>query len=326
MKDKKNTISNNNFKDIIRNLPNQNLKNLENIEKIKKESEKYFLLNKSSENKLKLLESNIINKIHKEKYINLLDENILEKITIFLKNISKLNPNILLSIEQQLKFTDIEPVNINIKDLEENKRFLEKKNLKYKNKKYLLKIENKNLKNQIFELLQSNENLIKQLKILENNFEKISYQKIDLEINFKELKRHNENILENEKKRDKKISEYNELKLIMEENIRLDKEKNDYEENKKKILYNKFKENIFSISHFDIIKNITQYLTVKDINNFNLTCKIINISFKNNLECMRDYYKKIISLHKNKLKENKQYDFKKEYFINNNEIEKLFKL
>ena len=303
-------------------------KKLKIIEKGQKDAEKYFKSRDATENKLKLLESNLKKKVFLEKRANnTLEEKTLDKISIILKNISELDLNVIKHLDQtnQKKNAEIQTDQEDIKALTDKILDLEKDNENLLKKKTDFKSEIELLKTEISQIQNNHEKINKELKNLQVTFEEVSSQKSDMEIKLKELTRYNENLLENVKKHDKLIKEYNDLKIAMEDNIKVDKEKYDYEENKRIFLYNENKGNIMLVTHFDLMNNITQFLSVKDFNNLFLANKGINYTLKNSRECMSIYYNQLLSLHKSKIFEFENYDLKKEYKINDNEVEKLFK-
>ena len=160
---------------------------------------------------------------------------------------------------------------------------------------------------------------------MQTNFEEVSSQRSDIEIKLKELTRYNENLLENVKKHDKLIKEYNELKAAMEDSIKLEREKFEYEETKRNNIYSEFKGNFMSIPQMDILNEITVYLPGRDIGNLILTCRNVYYSFRNNKECVQNYYDNLILQYKKKLTQLSNFDVKTEYKIGDPEIEKLFK-
>jgi chromosome segregation ATPase len=301
-------------------------KKLKILEKGQKEAERYFKARDANENKLKLLESNIKKKILLEKKANnAFDEKTLEKISEILKKISELDISILKNFEQPKKNNETQTDEEDIKVLNDKVNKLEKENENLRTKKIKFKSEIEVLKNEVSNLQNINEKQGKELKILQTNFEEVSSKRSDIEIKLKELTRYNENLVENVKKHDKLIKEYNELKTAMEESIKLEREKYDYLENKRSNIYNEFKSNFMCIPQMDILNEITVFLLSKDIGNLMVSCKNVYYSFKNNKECIRNYFVGVISQYKNKLNKLANFDLKNEYNLNDSETERLFK-
>jgi len=325
----------NNQGQILTNSSNPNTKNnifeeaakkLKVLEKAQKESERYFKARDANENKLKLLESNLKKRVLLEKKANnTLDEKTLEKISEILLKISELDPNQIKYFDQPKKNIDTQTEEEDFKKLTDKLNKMEKENETLHTKKLKFKSEIEILKNEISNLQSINEKQSKELKILQVNFEEISSQKSDIEIKLKELTRYNENLLENVKKHDKLIKEYNDLKSAMEDSIKLEREKYEFEENKRNNIYNEFKGNFISILQMDILNEITVFLPCKDIGNIMRICKNVYYSFKNNKECVKNYYINLIIQYKKKLIQMNNYDVKSDYKIRDSEIERLFK-
>lgn len=301
-------------------------KKLKILEKGQKEAERYFKARDITENRLKLLESNLKKKVLLEKKANnTIDEKTLEKITQVLKTISELDSNLLTyfdipkrSIDSQTEDEDISELNNKIESLQKENENLHTKKIKLKAEIEVLRSELQNLKN-------NNEKYLKELKNLQVSFEEISSQKSDIEIKFKELQRYNENLTENVKKHDKLIKEYNELKIAMEDSIKIEREQYDFEENRRNITFNEYKNNLMVIPQMDILNEITQFLPIKDISYLLLCCKTIHFSFKNNKECILNYYHNLLKQHKNRIYQLTNVDIKLEYKLSDVEIERLFK-
>lgn len=301
-------------------------KKLKILEKGQKEAERYFKARDAFENKLKLLESNLKKKVFLEKKANsTLDEKTLERISDILKSISELEPNVIkyidkpkISVETQTEEEDIKLLNDKVTKLEKENETLHLKKKKLKSELEILKAEVSNLQD-------INERQSKELKSIQANFEEVSSERSDIEIKVKELTRYNENLLENVKKHDKLIKEYNELKAAMEDSIKLEREKYDYEEIKRSNIYNEFKSNFMSIPQMDILNEITAFLPSKDVGNLISTCRNIYYSFRNNKECVKNFYDNLIIQYKKKINQLSNLDLKTEYRIGDPEIEKLFK-
>ena len=301
-------------------------KKLKVLEKGQREAERYFKARDANENKLKLLESNIKRKVFLEKKANnTLDENTLDKISEILKNISRLDTSVIKYFDQPKKNNETQTEEEDIKTLIDKIAKLEKENESLHSKKIKFKSEIEISKVEISNLQNVNEKQAKELKNLQASFEEVSSQRSDIEIKLKELTRYNENLLENVKKHDKLIKEYNELKSAMEDSIKLEREKYDFEESRRNNIYSEFKGNFMSIPQMDILNEITDFLPGKDIGNLILTCKNVYYSFKNNKVCVRNYYTNLIDLYKKKVSHLNSFDIKTEYKIGDCEIERLFK-
>lgn len=301
-------------------------KKLKILEKGQKEAERYFKARDAFENKLKLLESNLKKKVILEKKANnTLDEKTLERISEILKNISDLDPSVIRYIDQPKISVETQTEEEDLKSLSDKIAKLEKENEQLQAKKIKFKSEIEVLRNEVANLQNINEKQAKELKNLQANFEEVSSQRSDIEIKLKELTRYNENLLENVKKHDKLIKEYTELKAAMEDSIKLEREKYEYEEAKRNNIYSEFRGNFMSIPQMDILNEITVFLPGKDIGNLVRTCKNIYYSFKNNKECVKHFYNNLIVLYKKKINQLSNYDVKTEYKIGDPEIERLFK-
>jgi len=301
-------------------------KKLKILEKGQKEAERYFKSRDTFENKLKLLESNLKRKVILEKKVNsTFEEKTLERISDILRSISELDPNVIKYIDQPKVSIETQTEEEDLKSLNDKVTKLEKENENFLKKKIKLKSELELVKNEVNDLLNLNEKQSKELKILQANFEEVSSQRSDIEIKLKELLRYNENLLENVKKHDKLIKEYTELKAAMEDSIKLEREKFEHEETKRNNIYSEFKSNFMSIPQMDILNEITVFMSGKDIGNLIRTCKNVYYSYKNNKECVKDFYENLILQYHKKIKQLSNFDVKTEYKINDPEIERLFK-
>lgn len=301
-------------------------KKLKILEKGQKEAERYFKARDAFENKLKLLESNLKKRVILEKKANnTLDEKTLERISDILRNISELDPSVIKYIDQPKTSSETQTEEEDLKALNDKLAKLEKENENLHAKKIKFKSEIEVLKNEVANLQNLNEKQAKELKILQTNFEEVSSQRSDIEIKLKELTRYNENLLENVKKHDKLIKEYNELKAAMEDSIKIEREKFEFEEAKRNNIYAEFKGNFMSIPQMDILNEISVFLAGKDVGNLIRTCKNVYYSFKNNKECVKNFYDNLILQYKKKISQLSKFDLKTEYKIGDPQIENLFK-
>ncbi len=289
-------------------------KKLKILEKGQKEAERYFQARDAFENKLKLLESNLKKRVILEKKANnTLDGNTLERISEILRKISELDSSVIrcidqpkISVETQTEEEDLKLLNDKITKLEKENENLHAKKIKFKSEIEVLKNEVSNLQN-------ITEKQAKEIKMLQTNFEEVSSQRSDIEIKLKELTRYNENMLENVKKHDKLIKEYNELKGAMEDSIKLEREKFEFEEVKRNNFYAEFKRSFLCIPQMDILNEITDFLPGKDVGNLIRTCKNVYYSFKNNKYCVKNFYINLILQYKKKISQLINFDVKTEY-------------
>jgi chromosome segregation ATPase len=291
------------------------------------DSHKYFKKRDAIENRLKQFESNLKKKVFMEKNItNNLNEKTLQQISDILKKISTLDKNVLnlidnpkRSIEIQTEFEDENSFRNKIDNYEKNEKKLKEKKSKLKTNIREIKTENEILK-------EKNENLIKQNEYLKKDFEQISKINKDIEDQIKNLNLKNEEYSHFEEKYSKILKEYDELKFAMEDNIKNDREKYDFEENKRNEIHFMYMGNFNIIPQLDILNEVTQFLPNKDIANVIRISKDINISFKNNKKCVKNYFYNLIQNYKKKVIKLENLDIKMEYRVNNEELEKLFKL
>jgi chromosome segregation ATPase len=300
---------------------------LEVLSEKQNDSDKYFKKRDANENKLKQLESNLKKKVFMEKnFASNLNEKTLQQISDVLRKISSLDKNILnlidnpkRSIEIQTHIEDENSLRNKIDNFEKNQKKLKEKKLKLKTEIKEIKTENEILK-------EKNENLNKQNDYLKKDYDHISKINKELEDQIKKLNLKNEELSFNEEKYSKILIEYEELKSAMEDMIKNDREKYDFEENKRNEIHFMYMGNFNIIPQLDILNEVTQFLNVKDISNVMRLSKDIHISFKNNKKCMKNYFYNLVQIYKKKVVKLENLDTKMEYRVNNEELERLFKM
>jgi hypothetical protein len=292
------------------------------------DSQKYFKKREAIDNKLKQLESNLKKKVFMENnIITKLNEKTLDKISDFLKKINNMDKDIINLIDRQKQSikiqTEEDNENIYLRNKIEN---LENYIKKIKEKKLKLKAEIKEIKIENQNLTENYISLKKQNDILKKEFSKIIEINKELEDQNNKFKLRNEEFIHNDEKCIKIVKEYNELKSAMEDFIKIDKEKCEFEEIKRGEINDFKKKNINLILNLDILNEVSQFLNVKDIGNLMQLSKDFNESFKNNKKCVQNYFHYLLQNYKKKINKLEKNETKNEYKINNEEIEKLFKL
>jgi chromosome segregation ATPase len=300
-------------------------KKLQKIEIDRKNAEKYFKDKEMAENKMKLLESNLKKKVKLEKRATLgLEEKTLEKMQILLKSLSNVDLNLINKIEVSEKSSkEVQTENEDTQILKDKLSTLEKENEKnlFKKKEYkkqieLLKSEMENLKN-------FNEKISKENKLLQHNLEEMTNLKNELENRSKEYQMRIDQLNETLQKSQRSLVDYEELKKMMEEKLMNEKESVELEEQRKESLIKKGHLNIFI--YYDMIDQVTKFLPASDVINLKRTNRSIYQNVEKNLNCMNQFYKSVIFSYKKKLHELSSLDIKKEYIVNDMEIERLIK-
>lgn len=300
-------------------------KKLQKIEMDRKNAEKYFKEREMAENKLKLLESNLKKKVKLEKRAYQgLEEKTIEKVEILLKSLSNVDLNIINKIEvSQKTSTEVQTDNEDTQNLKDKLSLLEKENEKNLTKKKEYKKQIELHKSEIDNLKAFNEKISKENKLLQNNLQEITAIKVEYENRLKDYQMKIDNLNETLEKSQKSLFDYEELKKMMEEKLMDEKETLELEEQRKESLIKKGNLNI--LINYDLIDQVTKYLTPSDIINLKKTNRTTYLSIEKNINCMNHFYINLINCYKKKIHELSSLDIKKEYIVNDMEIERLIK-
>jgi hypothetical protein len=302
-------------------------KKLQKIEKDRHQAEKYFKERENAENKMKLLESNLKKKVKLDKRAALgLEEKTVEKMQTLLKSLTNVDVGMINKIEISEKNSQhVQTEQEDTQVMKEKLITLEKENEKSMTKKKEYKKQIELFKSEIETLKSFNQKLSKENKLLQHNLEESGNSKHDLEIKNKDLILQIENLNEIVRKSQQTLKDYEELKKIMEEKLRIETQSLEIEEQRRDSAVKNHKGSLKLLIYFDLIDQVTKFLPAADVMNLKKADKMIYDGIDNNLRCMNSFYKNLIISYKKKLQEISSLDIKKEYLVSDIEIERLIK-
>jgi chromosome segregation ATPase len=301
------------------------VKKLEILEQKQKRSEMTVKQKERYDNTLKSMEAQLKRRVQLDRLISLgINENTISQIELFIRNISNVNLESLKKLGNISKSNkDVQTEADDIDKIKNGLQELEKENVELNEKKQKYKKEVDSIKAELKEYKENNEKLLKENKHLNYNLEELNNEKLSLEIKVKDINREKESLLEQIKKMEKINSDYNDLKKIMEEKIQNDREKVELEDRSRNNLIELFRGNVKVIIYLKQFHHITKYLSPTDILNLKLTNSAIRDEIDSNIDCVKGYYNQICKEQYSKIKELSNLDVKKEYCINETEIESL---
>jgi len=302
-------------------------KKLQLIEKKQKAAEKYFKERENNEAKLKLIESNLKKKVKSDKRSSFgLEERTAEKLQNLLRTLSTVDLSLLNLIEKK----GVEKISTTIQtDGEDSESLnskliqLEKENEKNLNKRREYKSEIEIYKSEIENLKTLNEKITKENKLLQDNLEEMTKSKKYLESKLKEFKSKNEELITQLNKSEVLLKEYEELKQIMEEKLEVEKENIELEENNRTNILNSLRGNLKILPYLNILSNVTKFLEPKDLDNLKCTSRVFYESIEKDNLTLKNYYRSIILKYKQKVNELDKMDMRKEYLVNDTQVEKF---
>ena len=295
----------------------------------KPHSNKYFLQKSSQTAKLLSLETSLQNKIITSKSSqHNITRSTLEKMKNLSMFLSKLNPSTLTQLNSSYsnkKTASTQTDEDETSMLHEKLLLLEKENqtnitalTKYKKDLQLIQKENTDLKSQ-------NDKLITQNKQLQSTIDELSKTKIDLEKEIQNFKTENQNINNTLLSLNHTLKELEQSKKLYQEKIDLKGKQiqcklyNDIQQ------YQLTSNKILFLVNNNLFTYVTNYLDVNDICNLRLSNKQISINIYNNNALMKRFYTRIIKSKNQKIINLNNFDFKKEYLLQNAKLEQLIK-
>lgn len=308
----------------------QAAKKLAPIEQRQKRAEKYFNDKKKKEKLMELMEENIKKRINKEKKAqSSIDNKTLLQLEDFLKNITQIDYNLLVKLEKvnnfEKKHKEIQTENEEYSTIKDKINQLERENEKLHLKKQQHKKELEILKAENNQLKENNDKFIKENKLIQSNNIELVQQKSALEEEIITLK--NQSKVDNQKieKLLQDTLDYKTLKFKMEEQIKNSYEINEIEQKRKLDILEIRRQTIEIVPLLSIEHSITTFLDPLDVFNLSICNKMLYNGIKYNTDCQKAFYEQIINKQKLKISEIKNFNLKKEYNVNDNEIEKLIK-
>jgi hypothetical protein len=301
-------------------------KKLEKFEMCQKRAEKYFHDRDRFEKVLGKMETNLKEKIQLEKKIKLgLDENTLDKIQSLLKSLSGLNVDILkqFSTKQITVNKEVQTDQDDSKIVRDNLQNLEKENEKLKQKLQKYKSEIEIISSEVNSLKDLNTKLQKENSNMNQNLEEITKIKNKLESKIKEDNYQIDSLNSEICKNVDIIKEHQEMKNLMAEKFQVEREKLEIEEKRKKNVLEFFRGDIKVLVYLKVFDKVTEFLTPQDISNVKLSNSTLRNEIERNPNCIKQFYENIIRLQNMKINDLNNFDIKKEYITQDNEIEKL---
>ena len=292
-------------------------------------SNKYFLQKDEQTAKLLSLEASLQSKLICEKSNqHNITRSTLEKMKNLSMFLSKLNPSTLTQLNSS--FSNAKSVSIQTDEdetsiLHEKLSLIEKENqtsmatiTKYKKDLQLIQRENGDLKSQ-------NDKLTKENKHLRSTIEDLSKTKGDLEKEIQAIKAENQSINSTLLSLNHTLKELEQTKKLYQEKIDLQGKQIQTK------LYNDVQQfqltsnKVLFLVNNNLFNNVTQYLDVSDICKLRLSNKQISINIFNSNSLMKHFYTRVIKSKNQKITNLSNFDFKKEYLVQNAKLEQLIK-